>query len=78
MATITAANSKFALSITNLYMSPQLLQGYATDDAFTTDTPDLAETVMGVDGHLSAGYVFNAVNMTISIMPDSPSIVLIS
>ncbi len=78
MATITSANSVYALSITGLYLSPQILQGYAADDGFTTDAVEKAETVMGLDGRLSGGYVFNAFKQTITIMPDSPSLELFS
>lgn len=74
--TITAANSSFAISIPNLYPAPQNIQGYAADDAFSEDALDQAEIVMGVDGHMSAGFVFNPVKQTVSIMPDSPSMAI--
>lgn len=74
MSTITSANSAFALVIFGLYGSPQLIQGYSADDAFTADAVDSAEVVMGVDGKLSAGYVFNPTKQTVVIMPDSPSL----
>lgn len=76
MATITSANSSFALSVTDLYPVPQNIQGYAADDAFVAAAQDLAEIVMGVDGHMSAGYVFTPTPQTITIMPDSPSLVV--
>lgn len=74
MSTITSANSVFALSITGLYLSPQTLQGYATDDGFSTEAIEVAETVMGLDGHLSGGFVFNPYKQGVTLMPDSPSI----
>lgn len=73
MSTITSANAAFALAITNLYPSPQSIQGYAADAMFAVDEADLAEIVMGVDGRMSAGYVYSVTPMTVSIMPDSPS-----
>jgi hypothetical protein len=73
VSTITSANSAFALVVQGLYNAPQLLQGYAADDAFAADAVDSAEIVMGVDGIMSAGFVFNPVKQTIMIMPDSPS-----
>ncbi len=76
MSTITAANSVFALAITGLYPSPQVLQGYAADDGFSTDAVENAETVMGLDGHLSGGFVFNPIKQTIILMPDSASLVV--
>ena len=73
MRTITAANCQFALTVPGLYNSPQILQGYMADDAFSSDDQELGETVTGVDGNMSIGYVPNPINMTIAIMPDSPS-----
>ena len=76
MATITSANSTFALAVTGIFPAPQFLQGYAADDAFTADAIDMAETVIGVDGQMSAGFVFNVTPMTITLMPTSPSLIL--
>ena len=73
MKTITAANAAFALAVTNLYPVAQSIQGYAADAMFAVDEADIAETVMGVDGKMSAGFVFSVTPMSISIMPDSPS-----
>lgn len=73
MGTITSANSAFALAITNLYPSPQSIQGYAADAMFAVDETDIAEIIMGVDGKMSAGFVYSVTPMTVTIMPDSPS-----
>lgn len=73
MATITAANSIFMLSIRGLFPVPQQLQGYSADDAFSVEAVEPAEVVMGVDGRMSAGYVPYMTPISISIMPDSPS-----
>jgi len=74
--TITAANSVFMLSIRGLYPVPQQLEGYTADAAFDTDTATPAETVIGVDGKMSAGFVPYLSTQTISIMPDSDSSLL--
>ena len=71
--TITAANSIFAIAIKGLFDSPQILQGFAADAAFTTEAVDSVETVMGVDGRFSAGWVPMELRQTITIMPNSPS-----
>ncbi|WP_321899871.1 phage tail fiber protein [Paraburkholderia heleia] len=55
MATITSANSAFSISVTDLYPVPQAIHGYAADDAFTAEAVEMAEIVMGVDGHMSGG-----------------------
>jgi hypothetical protein len=74
--TITAANAVYALSVVGLFDVPQVLQGYTADAAFDTEAAEPAETVMGVDGHMSAGYTPYVTRQTISIMPDSPSSVI--
>jgi len=76
MATITSANSSFAIAVTGLFPAPQFLQGYAADDAFSAEAIDMAEVVMGVDGQMSSGWVFNPTPMTITLMPTSPSLAI--
>jgi hypothetical protein len=74
MKTITAANSVYLLSIGGIYPVAQKLEGYAADAAFMFDSVTSAETVQGVDGKMSAGWVPFLTVQTISIMPDSPSL----
>lgn len=73
MGTITSANSSFQLSAAGVFSTPQTLQGYAADDAFTTEAADIAETVLGVDGILNFGWIPFMVDMSIMIMPNSLS-----
>jgi hypothetical protein len=73
MSTLTSANSVFALAIANLYPVPQLLQGYAVDDAFTFDDISPTETQMGVDGKLSGGFTPQPTIVSIMLQADSPS-----
>lgn len=71
--TITSANSVFTITVPGLFDSPIQLQGYAADKAWSTEGVDLAETVMGVDGIMSAGYVPNVTKQTITLQADSTS-----
>ncbi|MDR0480004.1 MAG: hypothetical protein LBH31_09450 [Burkholderiaceae bacterium] len=71
--TITSANSSYILSIAGLYPTGQKLQGYMADAAFASEAVETAETVLGVDGYLSGGWLPTAIKQTISLMPDSPS-----
>ncbi len=71
--TITSANSVFSIIVPGLFPAPVLLSGYSTERAWNTDTQDLAETQMGVDGRMAFGYVPAPVRMTISLQADSPS-----
>ena len=76
MASITSANAVLIITIPNLYSNPQQLQGFAADDIFDIDATETAETMMGVDGVLSAGYVFTPKKQKISLQADSASNVL--
>lgn len=71
--TITSANSVLTFVVAGLFNTPIQMQGYATDKAFATEAIDLAETIMGVDGKMSAGYVPNVTPQTITLQADSNS-----
>jgi hypothetical protein len=73
LRTLTAANAILLLSVTGLYVTPQRIQGFSTDDAFDVDTVEGAETMMGVDGLLSGGYVPKERKMTVTLQADSLS-----
>ena len=66
MSSITSANAIFLLSISGLYSVPQQLQGFAADDIFDVSGVSPGEVMMGVDGKLSGGFVYNPVSMSIS------------
>lgn len=73
MATLTSANSVFMLGVDNLYNIPVQIQGYATDDAFSVADVDMGEAVMGIDYHLSAGFIPYPVPLEITLQADSAS-----
>lgn len=73
MGDITGANATFMISVTSVFPAPVQLQGFAADDVFETDPLESVEHYMGVDGILSAGFVFVPVRMGISLQADSPS-----
>ncbi len=73
-STITSANSVVTLTVPGVYDVPVQLQGYSADKAWNTDMLDLAETQIGVDGRMTAGYIFKTVKQTFSLQADSPSI----
>lgn len=76
MASITGANATFLLAISQLFPIPLQLQGFAADDVFSTDPLDSTEVLMGVDGKLSAGFVYVPVKQHIALQADSPSSVI--
>lgn len=73
MATLTAANSIITIGITGIFSAAQQLQGFETDDVFSTAAVVSAVTKMGVDGNLSAGWVPTEKKQTYTIQADSPS-----
>ena len=83
MGTITGANAIYTLAIAppafapqvspTLFAAPVQLQGFAADDAFATEPLASVETLMGVDGILSAGFVYVPVRQTITLQADSIS-----
>lgn len=73
MGDITAANSVLMLSIATLFPTPQQLQGFAADDIFDVPAVQSVETLMGVDGVLSAGFVYREIEWMIRLQADSPS-----
>ena len=73
MPSLTGATAAIQLSITNLFDNPQQIQGFAADDVFSTTPIKSVETLMGVDGIMSAGFVFVEIPQTFSVQADSDS-----
>src|SRR6185437_13575596 len=61
------------LSVASIFPSPIQMQGFSADDIFNAEDVEPAETVMGVDGFFSAGFVPVPVPWEISLMPNSDS-----
>ena len=76
MSTLASANSSLSLSIAGLFSAPQTIQGFAVDDAFDSDSVAQSETMMGIDGTLSAGKVFTPYKMAVHLLPNSPSMAI--
>lgn len=72
--TLTVANSVIMMTCEALYTSPTQLQGYAADDVFEIDAVENGEYLMGIDGKLSAGFVYNAIPLTLTLQADSASV----
>jgi hypothetical protein len=47
------------------------LQGFSADDIFTIEPRQASEVMMGVDGIMTAGFVYNPTVQSISLMADS-------
>lgn len=72
--TLTSANSSLVISVPGVFANPQVIQGYATDDAWDTENVKPNETMMGVDGNLSGGHTPYPVPLKIVLQADSDSV----
>lgn len=71
---ITSADATLILTCEELYPNGVQIEGFSTDQIIGGEDITIAETRMGVDGRLSAGYTPTAKNVTISLEASSPSL----
>lgn len=71
--TITAANSTLFLTVPGLYDSPVKIEAFGTDAMVSGEAISPVAAEMGVDGHLSFGWVPTPKVVTITLAADSPS-----
>lgn len=71
--TLTDADAVITLSVDTIFPVPTRIKGFSADDVTSMDPVDNAETSLGVDGRLSAGYVPAAIRQTITLQADSQS-----
>ena len=71
MLDITSANATVAMSVGGLFSVN--LENFSADSSFTSDTVQAAETRMGVDGHMAAGFTPAIKTITINLEAGSPS-----
>ena len=72
--TLTAANAIIMIGVQGLFDTPRRLQGFAADNVTTIDPVSNAETSMGIDGRLSAGFIHNPIQQAITLQADSESV----
>lgn len=70
---ITSSNAIIVYKDNMLVKAGMPLAKFATDQSLTSDEVPVAETRMGVDGKIAAGYTPNIVPVTIMFEADSPS-----
>ena len=70
---ITSANSTLVLTVENLYPAGVKIEGFSTDNSFAMDDDTIAETHMGVDNKLTAGFTPSEKSVTITLDAGSPS-----
>lgn len=74
MSTITSADAVVLLSISSVFPVPQVLEKFSMDANFISESVKLGENRLGVDGEMAKGKIYAILPVTISLMPDSPSI----
>lgn len=70
---ITSANAAAILTVSELYPGGIQLEQFAANTAIGIDSTQVAETRMGVDGHLAAGVIPNIFQVTINLEANSRS-----
>ena len=70
---ITSSNASIIYKDNMLVTAGMPLVKFATDQSLTSDEVAIAETRMGVDGKMAAGYTPNITPVTIMFEADSPS-----
>lgn len=70
---ITSSNASIIYKDNMLVKAGIPLVKFATDQSLTSDEVAIAETRMGVDGKMAAGYTPNITPVTIMFEADSPS-----
>lgn len=71
--TITSANCGLFITVAGLIPAPVQIQGFSADNVFESGDVTTGEAMMGVDGHLSVGWVAAAIPFNITLMADSRS-----
>ncbi len=72
---LTSADAVLAATVEALFPSAVRLQGFSADDAWDPEAAENGEYSYGIDGKLSAGFVFNEVPLAITLQADSGSLV---
>ena len=70
---ITSANAIADMTVDRLYPQGFQLQQFSTDAAISQSDDTIAETRIGIDGYMTAGYTPSIKTITITLEPTSPS-----
>lgn len=67
---LTGASAIVTLVVDELYPSGVVIEGFNEDDLMQLDNLTRTEYNMGVDGKLSAGFVYYPIELTLGVMPN--------
>lgn len=71
MNDITSANSVIVLTCEDLYPSGVQLDNFSADSSITQADEEIASTRMGIDGHMSSGWIPSIKSVSVSVEPTS-------
>lgn len=71
---ITSANATLVLTVDELYPNGVQLYQFATDQSYSSEAEQIAETRMGVDGMMVAGFTPNIKQVGVQLEVSSPSV----
>jgi hypothetical protein len=71
---ITSADAVFRLTIPGVFATPRKVEGFASDDAFMTESIQIGETMIGVDGKMSSAFLPFITPQTVTLQASSPSL----
>lgn len=67
---ITSSNAEAILTVASLYPNGIALEGFSVDSSVSVENITVAETRMGVDGKMVAGYTPAIIPVTIGLEPN--------
>lgn len=70
---LTSVNSTFMLGAIGVFSDLVKIEGYSANTAWSMGEVTLAQTSMGVDGNLAAGWLPYMTTMSLELMPNSSS-----
>lgn len=71
---VTSANAVAVMTVADLFPAGFQLEQFSSDASFSQGDDTIAETRMGVDGHMVAGFTPSIKTITITVEPSSPSL----
>lgn len=70
---ITGSNVIFTLTVPGVLLAPTQVKEFAVDDIYSADVVEPAEVMIGVDGVMSAGFIYTTTKQSITLQANSPS-----
>ncbi len=70
---LTSANVILTLSQAILFPQSQRIQGFASDDMTNIEPARILESLMGIDGNLSFGFIYTERRQSITLQANSAS-----